>query len=140
MLDRIKLLLKPLVWWLYILTHSPIRAVYFVAQSGDIAYRSKAMSTTITELQKFPLSIALTSAHGHPSKPIGVPAWDTSDASIATVTPAADGLSAVVSAVGALGTAVITVTVDGMTAADSVEVVAGPATAAALVAGEPVAA
>lgn len=140
MLNRIKQLLKPLAWWLYVLTHSPIRAVYFVAQSGDITYRSKAMSTTITEQQKLPLSIAMTSAHGHPAKPIGVPAWDTSDASVAVVTPAADGLSAVVSAVGALGTAVITVTVDGLTATDSVEVVAGPAAAAALVAGEAVAA
>lgn len=43
----------------------------------------------------------------------GPPSWLSSDETIGTVTPSSDGLSATVSAVGPLGSFMVTVTADG---------------------------
>lgn len=67
-------------------------------------------------------------ARGNPaSLPAAVPTWSVSDATILSVVPAADGMSASVSAAGATGTAQVTA-VDG-TASQSADVtiVGGPA-------------
>lgn len=70
------------------------------------------------------------------------PTWQTSDATVVTVTPAADGLSAVVAAAGKLGTAQVRLdgtTADGraITGIGDVEVVTSDATTFKLVFGTP---
>lgn len=58
--------------------------------------------------QKATLTLVFTPAK---AKPDGIPEWSTSDAAIASITPATDGVSAVVRYVG-VGTAVVTATGD----------------------------
>lgn len=75
----------------------------------------------LTDTQQVDLSIQPVDKHGHPAPVDGVPVWDSSDASILTVTPAADGLSAVAVAV-APGTAQVNVTADADLGAGTVPI------------------
>ena len=62
--------------------------------------------------QKYPnVVLAITDSQGRPASVDGVPVWASSDATVLTVSPAADGMSAVVDTV-APGTARITVSAD----------------------------
>jgi hypothetical protein len=54
-------------------------------------------------------SVTFLDDEGNPTTADDVPVWASSDETIATVSAAADGLSAVVTVVGALGAAVISV-------------------------------
>jgi uncharacterized protein YjdB len=65
----------------------------------------------LTDTQKVSCTIAPLNAKGNPAPVDGVPEWSSSNPSVATVTPAADGLSAVVTAVG-IGVAQISVVAD----------------------------
>lgn len=65
----------------------------------------------LTTVQKCTLTLAPVDAKGNPAALDGVPQWTTSDAAVASITPAADGLSAVVTALS-LGTAQIGVVAD----------------------------
>lgn len=72
---------------------------------------------TMFTSQKQSLTLTLKNAGGTiVSQPDAVPQWATSDPSIVTVQPAADGLSAVATAAGAQGQANVTASVDGVTA------------------------
>jgi hypothetical protein len=74
--------------------------------------------------QQVNLSTNFTDAKGNPVTELGsVPAWSVSDAGIATVTASADGLSAVVKPVGALGTVQVNMTVDADPDEDTEEIV-----------------
>ena len=57
------------------------------------------------------VSLTIVDGQGRPAKVDGPPVWASSDATVLTVTPSADGLAAVVETV-APGTARITVTAD----------------------------
>ena len=70
------------------------------------------MALVLTDLEKVSLSVAFTSAAGNPAVVDGVPVWGTSDESILSVVAAEDGLSAVVTTVGPIGTAQVSVTAD----------------------------
>lgn len=62
--------------------------------------------------QNFPtVTVTFTTASGAPAAVDGVPVWASSDETILTATPAADGMSALVSTV-AVGTARVSVTAD----------------------------
>ena len=111
--------------------------LYFLISNGTTTHKATNMQTTISEKTKFLLTIALASVAGNPVKPNGMPVWTSSDESIATVVPAADGLSAEVFSTGVIGTASITASVDGLTATDEVTVSAGPAVTLTLIAGAP---
>jgi hypothetical protein len=70
------------------------------------------MAENITTDQKFDnVVLQIEDAKGRPAVVDGVPAWASSDETVLTVTPAADGMSAVVDTV-APGVARITVTAD----------------------------
>jgi hypothetical protein len=69
------------------------------------------MSLILTDEQKCSLSVAFTTAAGHPAPVDGVPQWSVSDANVLNLTVAADGMSAVVAS-GALGTAQVNVQAD----------------------------
>ena len=94
------------------------------------------MDTQAKELQEFTLTAVETSAGGNQVLPPTVPVWTSSDETIATVTPADDGLSALVKTLSKLGEATISCSVDGFTATDTVTVVAGAAASLALVASD----
>lgn len=57
------------------------------------------------------VQLAITDSRGNPASVDGAPVWASSDETVLTVTPAADGMSAVVDSV-APGTARISVTAD----------------------------
>lgn len=85
------------------------------------------------------VSIAFVDGKGRPAKVDGVPTWVASDPTIVdTVTPAADGMSAVLHVTDAVGVSQITVSADvdlgaGVTSVDfvdTVSVIAGDAVAA----------
>lgn len=63
----------------------------------------------LTDIQKVNLSIKPLDAVGNPAALFGAPVWASSDPAILTVTPAADGMSCMVTTVGPLGTAQVTV-------------------------------
>ncbi len=71
------------------------------------------MELVITDSQQFLVEIQPVDKAGNPGTLASVPVWSASDLTILTVAPAADGLSAVVSATGKLGTAQVNVTADG---------------------------
>ena len=66
----------------------------------------------LTDLQKVKMSIAPVDAVGNPAKIDGVPQWASSDETLVSITPAADGLSCYATAVGPLGTVQVSVQAD----------------------------
>ena len=95
--------------------------------------------------QHCPLTIQAVDAAGNPATlPAGAVTWTSSNPAVATVTPAADGMSADISAVGPLGAAQIalSVAVDAtttLTGTLDVAVTAGAAATIQIVPGTPVA-
>lgn len=66
----------------------------------------------ITTDDNFPnVTLSIVNARGEPAPVDGVPVWASSDETVLRVTPAADGMSAVVDTVAA-GTARVTVSAD----------------------------
>lgn len=94
------------------------------------------MSSQITDLEKFTLSVTELNAAGASVPIVGVPVWDSSDDATASVLASPDGLSAVVSSV-AVGLATITVSVDGLSTIWFVTVVASPGVQLVLTASAP---
>ena len=105
------------------------------------------MALTITDDQKVSVSISFVDDHGNPATVEAgiVPAWTVSDETLATVTAAADGMSADIATVGPLGTAQVTVTSPvtaggpALTGTLDLSIVAGAAAVINVVAGAPVA-
>lgn len=62
--------------------------------------------------QQFTASVAFQDALGNPATAVGVPAWTNNNTNILSMVPAADGLSAVVSAIGPVGSGQISVQAD----------------------------
>ena len=81
------------------------------------------MSFILTDIQKLPISIAFKSAAGNPATVDGVPVWMSSNPDVATVEPAADGLSVMVTVVGVLGTTQVSVRADADTGAGIEEII-----------------
>lgn len=102
------------------------------------------MTLILTDSQKATLTIQPVDKAGNPATVEGV-AWTTSDATVLTVAASEDGLSAVVSSTGKLGTAQVNVTADALigdgvaeiTGVLDVEVKAGQAVALNIAAGTP---
>ena len=103
------------------------------------------MELVITDSQQFKVEIQAVDKAGNPGTLASVPVWSASDPTILTVVPAADGMSAVVSAKGKLGRAQVNVTAEGdptpgvntITGTLAVEVVGGKAVSLQLRAGTP---
>ncbi len=70
------------------------------------------MALVLTDIQKVKLSISPKSAAGNPAPVDGVPSWSVSDASVASIVVADDGLSAEVLTTGVLGFVQVTVDAD----------------------------
>jgi hypothetical protein len=101
------------------------------------------MELVITDSQQFRVEIQPVDKAGNPGTLASVPVWSASDPTILTVAPAADGLSAVVSAMGKLGAAQVHVTAEGdptsgvntITGTVDVQVVGGKAVSLRLTVG-----
>lgn len=98
----------------------------------------------LKDTQQCSLAIAPINAKGRPAPVDGVPQWATSDPNVATITPSANGMSAVVKANFA-GTAQVSVTCDAdlgtgkrnITGTLDVRVDAGEAVSVAITPGTP---
>jgi len=101
------------------------------------------MELVITDSQQFGVEIQPVDKAGNPGTLATVPVWSASDPTILTVAPAADGMSAVVSAAGKLGAAQVHVTaeddptsgVNTITGTVDVQVVGGKAVSLRLMVG-----
>jgi hypothetical protein len=71
------------------------------------------MELVITDSQQFKVEIQPVDRAGNLGTLASGPVWSSSDPAILTVAPAADGMSAVVSAMGKLGAAQVNVTAEG---------------------------
>ncbi len=69
------------------------------------------MALILTDTQKVTLTFTAKTAKDKPARVDGIPQWSTSNPAVCSITPAADGLSAVVKAT-ATGTTQISVTAD----------------------------
>lgn len=95
------------------------------------------VSFQLQDIQSVPLSLTFVDADGNPtSAPAGVtPVWSSSDPTKVSVTPAADGLTAVASGASMLGDAQINVTAGALAGQLAVTVVAGPPASIQIVPG-----
>jgi len=99
----------------------------------------------LTDTQECDLAIKPVDKKGNAAQVDGIPVWTTSDATIASVTPAADGLSAVVKAADNLGSVQVGVTADAdlgegvepIGGVLDVEIAAGKAVSVTVIAGTP---
>lgn len=85
------------------------KIIFTVELEGKIL---KGDHIKMTNSQQATASIKIVDKRGQPAPVDGIPVWASSDETIVTVTPAVDGMSAVVAAVGPLGTAKVSVTAD----------------------------
>ncbi len=81
------------------------------------------MAFSMTGSQQVDCKVEFKDKKGNPAKVDGVPAWSVDNSDILSVTPAADGLSAVVAAMGPLGTANVQVNADADLGAGIVEII-----------------
>lgn len=95
-------------------------------------------SLILTDVQECPLTVAPVDAKGNPAVLQGVPVWTSTDPTIISVEASQDGLSAVVAAVGKLGTAQVDINLDGVSGVLDVEVRGSDAVSLAINAGTPV--
>lgn len=90
------------------------------------------------------VSVRVTDKFGNPANVDGIPAWESTDEAIATVTPSDDGLSCTVISSGKMGTVQISVRLDAdlgdgvqeLTGLALLDVTAGQASAIALLVSE----
>lgn len=99
-LDRILAAVEPL---------PAVKIIFTVEMEGQT---TEGESIAMTNSQQATATIQPVDKKRQPAPVDGVPVWASSDETIITVTPAADGLSAVVAAVGPLGAAKVSVTAD----------------------------
>ena len=98
----------------------------------------------LTVDQNVSLSVQPHDASGNVAAVDGVPTWSVSDPTVLNITPAEDGLSAVVGTVGGIGSSQVNVTVDVklgeevkmLTGILDIEVRAGEAVSLDITAGE----
>jgi len=126
-----------------ILTPGPAVKIIFTAEL-DGTITEGATSMNLRDDQQVTLTIQPVDKKGAPAPVDGVPVWASSDATVVAVTPAADGMSAVVVGV-APGTARVVVTADADTGAGVTDltgtldftVTGGSAVSITITAGEP---
>lgn len=102
--------------------------------------KGASMPTIMTDSQQIPYTLEFDDKKGNPTAapPGVVPAWTVSDPTILAVNPAADGLSAVVTALGVTGTAQVQATGGLLSPVfDTIQVIPGAAVGLGLKPGVP---
>lgn len=125
---------------------SPPKAsiIRFYVDEGGSKRRVKHMFLKVN--QSLPVTITITDKFGNAAKVDGVPAWAVTDAALASLTVADDGMSASVVPVGAVGAFKVQVSADAdlgegvksIMGELDVELLAGDAEVISIAAGEPV--
>lgn len=118
---------------------SPVRLLFFT-HGRQVDYMKLKVTQTL------PLSIKPVDAKGNPATVDGAPQWSVSDPTLATITPAADGLSAVLVPLGPLGSLAVQVSADGdlgegvktIVGTAAVDLIGGDAVSVEIVAGTPI--
>lgn len=82
--------------------------------------------TQATVLSTITINASYVDSKGNPAVPATAPVWSVDNA-LASVVAAPDGLSAVVTPVGPVGTVVVTATAGSVVGTASIELTAGPA-------------
>ena len=126
---------------IYIHQHRAVKIIFYKEGSDT----PMAETLKLQDDQKVSFSISIVDAKGNPAQVDGVPAWASSNEAILTVAPAADGMSAVATAVGPVGPSQISVTADAdlgsgtkqIVGTQDVDVVAGEAVSVGITAGTP---
>lgn len=103
------------------------------------------MSLTLSVTQNVGLTITPRDARGNPAPVDGIPVWEISDPSLASLVPSADGLSAYITALGGVGHAQVKVSADARMGPDvrtitgilELELVPAEAITLGITAGEP---
>lgn len=121
-----------------------VKLIFIADLEGQITYGVEKMD--LRDDQQVTLSIQPVDKRGNPAALDGAPEWFSGNSEIATVEPAADGLSATVKAVGPLGATVISVKADAdlgegvtpLAGGMDINVVSGAATTLTVTAGEPI--
>lgn len=98
-------------------------------------YGVPIMATKMNSIQEFTYAIEVLDGKNRPAPVDGPPTWLTDNTDVLALTPAADGMSCKVTAVGIAGTAKVQVTADAdlgagvetLAGIDDVEVTAAPA-------------
>jgi hypothetical protein len=114
----------------------PSPTVFFVIKSAGIVYRTNQMTINLLDDQE--VTITFSDIAGNEAPAGTQVTWASSDATIGTVTPSADTLTALVTTTGKLGTFTVTATDQAGAVATSTIVVGFDASSPALVAGTPV--
>jgi len=104
------------------------------------------MSLQMTATQQCLISVAFTDKKGNPAKVDGYPVWLTDNTELLALSPANDGMSCLIAAVGPLGSGTVSVRADADLGAGvtnisgslDVTITGGMATGVALSAGTPV--
>jgi hypothetical protein len=86
-----------------------VRVEFFTIIDGE---KRKVSKMFLKVTQKLPLFVAFTDSKGNVASVDGMPSWAVSDEALATLEVGADGLSAVVVPVGALGSFKVQVKAD----------------------------
>lgn len=85
----------------------------FVARQGlGVVFLKGKLMLLLSNAQKVTAIVEPLDQYGSPARIDGVPSWNNSDPSIVSLVPAADGLTAVVTALGPLGLTQISATAD----------------------------
>lgn len=121
------------------------RIVFYCAVIDRITIKGDLKMLLLPDSKEVDVAIKPLDKKNHPAQVDGVPVWASSDPAIASVTPAADGLSAVVKATDNLGSVQISVTADAdlgegvapITGILDLEVIGGAAATMTIVAGTP---
>lgn len=103
------------------------------------------MAFSLGATQQVDLATKILDRKGNPAKVDGVPVWATDNTELLSLAPSADGLSCLVSAVGPLGSGVVSMTADAdlgagvvaLVGSIDIEVTAGVATVISLTPGTP---
>lgn len=120
-----------------------VRLIFTADVEGTITTGVTKMN--LQDSQVVTLSIQPADKKGNPAPVDGVPVWLSSNTELITVVASADGLSAVATAVGPLGTATVSVTADADLGAGTTElagtlditVISGAASTIKITAGTP---
>lgn len=135
-------IIQRLLAWLF---PGQARIVFFQVALNGTTILGDITMVLLTDSQEIDLAIKPLTKKGHPAQVDGTPVWSSSDPQIATVNPAADGLSCVVRAGANLGSVQISVTADAdlgagvapLTGVLDLEVIGGGAATMSIIAGTP---
>ena len=127
-----------------ILTPQKAAGIRFYAEIEGIMRRVVQMFLKVN--QSLPLSLKIADKFGNPAKVDGVPQWALSDATLGTLTPSEDGMTATLVPAGPIGASKVQVSCDAdlgegvksIIGELDVEFMAGEAEVVAITAGEAV--